>query len=504
MFARGYGLANLEYGVPNTPATVFHMASVSKQFTAFAIALLESRGQLSLDDDVRRHLPELPDFGVPVTLRQLVHHTSGLRDQWTLWAMAGGRLDDVIRQEDLLSLVRRQRELNFPPGSEHLYSNTGYTLLSEVVERVTGQSYGEWMRAEVFAPLGMGSTQIYDDHERLVPGRAYSYAGSPGGGYRKAVLSYANQGATSLFTTVEDLARWLGNFRTGAVGGAAVQARLRERGVLSGGDTIPYAFGLVVDRYRGLDRLQHGGADAGFRTSLLYFPALDAGVVTLSNLASFPGSVALRVAEAFFGDHMEAAPAAAAVPAAAAPAAAAHPVAPALLSRYAGTYALTTGVRLEFTVEGTQLYVRVGPERHVLRARSDTTFEVVGVAGASVRFVRESDGSVRRLVTVQNGEHEARRVEPWAPDAAALEAYAGRYYSDELETFYTMAVEEGQLVARHRRHGTLRLEAEAPDRFRAAPWFFTQLRFERAATGAVTGLRVSSGRVRDLAFVRVE
>ena len=194
------------------------MASVSKQFTAFAVVLLSLEGKLGLDDDVRKYLPEVPDFGHAITLRHLLNHTSGIRDQWALWAMSGGRMDDVIRQQDLMRLVTRQRELNFEPGAEHLYSNTGYMLLSEVVTRASGRPFGEWMKANVFEPLGMSSTQIYDDHERLVPGRAYSYQYARSG-LSKAVLSYANSGATSLFTTASDLARWLRNFRTGQVGG---------------------------------------------------------------------------------------------------------------------------------------------------------------------------------------------------------------------------------------------------------------------------------------------
>jgi CubicO group peptidase (beta-lactamase class C family) len=231
-FSAGYGLANVEYSVPNSISTPYHMASVSKQFTAFAIVVLSREGKLGLDDDVRKHLPEVPDFGHTITLRHLLNHTSGIRDHWTLWAMSGGRMDDVIRQEDLMRLVARQRDLNFEPGAEFLYSNTGYLLLSEVVTKVGGRPFGEWMKVNVFDPLGMTSTQIYDDHERLVPGRAYSYRYSEDG-LSKAVLSYANSGATSLFTTAEDLARWLLNFRTGQVGGQEAIDLLQVPGVLN-------------------------------------------------------------------------------------------------------------------------------------------------------------------------------------------------------------------------------------------------------------------------------
>ncbi len=303
VFARAYGMANLEDSIPNTTETVFHIASVSKQFTAFSIALLADEGRLSLDDDIRRYLPRLHDFGRTITIRNLLNHTSGLRDQWELWAMAGGRLDDVIRQQDLLQLIERQRELNFAPGSEYLYSNTGFTLLGEIVARVSGQSLRDFTRARIFEPLGMTSTQFYDDHERLVRHRAYSYhAGDDGP--RKSVLSYANVGATSLFTTVGDLARWLANWHTGAVGGHALQL-MQQRGVLTGGDTIDYALGVSIDTWRGQRRISHNGSDAGYRAQLTWLPALDAGVIILGNTASLNVSgLGNDVAEAFFGDAL--------------------------------------------------------------------------------------------------------------------------------------------------------------------------------------------------------
>jgi len=339
VFARGYGMANVEDGLANTPATVYHVASVSKQFTAFAIAMLADQGRLALDDDVRRYLPEVPDFGRTITLRHLLTHTSGLRDQWELWGMSGGLFGDVIRQQDLLRLVQRQRELNFDPGAEYLYCNTGFMLLSEVVARVTGQPFREWMRANVFVPLGMSATQIYDDDERLVPGRAYSFQNGADG-LRKSVLSYANMGATSLFTTATDLARWLRNWHTAEVGGSRVLALLQVRGVLNRGDTLPYGLGIGIDTWRGQRRLFHGGADAGYRTYLTYFPALDAGVIVLANSGGFnSGGVAAEVAEAFFEhDLAPATPAAAA--AAAPPPAAREPWRPgaANLAAFAGRY----------------------------------------------------------------------------------------------------------------------------------------------------------------------
>ena len=502
VFAKGYGMANLEYGIPNTPQTPYHMASVSKQFTAFAIAVLADRGKLSLDDPVHKHIPELHDFGQTITLRHLLNHTSGLRDQWNLWVMSGGRMDDVIRQEDLFRLIERQRALNFEPGAEYLYSNTGYMLLAETVKRVTDEDFGGWMQAQVFEPLGMASTQIYDDHERLVPGRAYSY-GNGENGIKKAVLSYANSGATSLFTTAEDLAKWLRNYRTAEVGGPAVWAQMQERGVLNDGDTLSYALGIGIGTYRGLRRIQHGGADAGYRTMLAYYPEIDAGVVVLSNLGSFStGQMANAVAEAFFAEHLEPEPVEVEEPEEEEAETEGVTVASALLDAYAGQYIIEGGPAVQIVREGDGLFAEVqGQPRFALIAMADTLFRV-DVPGEDVRvsFHREPDGRVERGTVYQNGETAIRRVKPWSPDAEALAAYAGRFYSPELETFYTIAVEGSQLVAKHRRHGIIELTAEEKDAFRGNTFFLRNVDFDRDEAGAVTSMRVSNGRVRNLVF----
>jgi CubicO group peptidase (beta-lactamase class C family) len=300
---RSRGSAQLEHRAPITPETVFHVASVSKQFATFAVVLLAQQGRLSLDDDIRSHLPELHDFGHRITIRHLVHHTSGIRDQWELLMMAGWRMDDVITRDQIMGMMLRQRELNFEPGAEHLYSNTGYTLIAEIVERVTGGTFDGFLQEHVFTPLGMTATHVHNDHEMIVPNRAYSYHPDQGGhGWRNAVLSYANQGATSLFTTAGDLARWLVNFETAQVGGAAAIEQMYERGVLNGGDTISYAFALTRSEHGGRQAWGHGGADAGFRSFIVHFPEARLGVVVLSNAANTNAArIALDIGNVFLG-----------------------------------------------------------------------------------------------------------------------------------------------------------------------------------------------------------
>lgn len=299
VYSKGFGYADLEQNTKITPTTIFHIASVSKQFTAFAIAMLADQGKLSLDDDIRKYLPEMHDFGTPITIRQLGHHTSGLRDQWSLLMMAGWRLDDVITYNHILKLVSRQTELNFKPGEEHLYSNTGFTLMAEIVHRVTKEPFSEWCQKNIFDPIGMKNTLFYDDHERIVENRAYSYhMGS--NGYKKSVLSYANAGATSLFTTVEDLSLWAQNFGKMTVGNRNVMDMMEHKYVLNNGDTIDYAFGQVINKYKGLKAVSHGGADAGYRTFFLRFPEQNFSVSVFSNNADFPvGGVGFELADMY-------------------------------------------------------------------------------------------------------------------------------------------------------------------------------------------------------------
>jgi CubicO group peptidase (beta-lactamase class C family) len=498
VMAKGYGRASLEYPSPIGPRTVFHVASVSKQFTAFAVILLARDGKLSLDDDVRKYIPELPDPGSTITLRHLLNHTSGVRDQWDLWGMSGGRMDDVITQDDLFRLVTRQRALNFKPGAEHLYSNSGYMLLAKVVERVGGKPFPVFMRERVFTPLGMRDTRVHMDHQEIVPGRAYSYEPNDAGGYRNSVLSYANAGATSLFTTVEDLARWLENFHTGAVGGAAAREMQLTRGILTKGDTIDYALGVVVDRYRGQRRIGHGGADAGFRSYVAFFPEIDAGVIVLSNDAGFntPG-VASQVADVFLGDVLGTVPAKPAATNASAP----FLIDPARLDALAGEFAEQGGFSFVATREQGQLYVQAPSQpRFVLQPTSDSTFVIPQVGAALTFFRRAAGADTVRLVQNGNTLMLARRA-AYVATATDMQGIAGRYYSPELDTAYELVADGTTLVVRRRHNADMKLRVAGRDSF-GGSWPIGTLRVERDAGGRATALRVSSGRVRDVRFVR--
>ena len=303
LLAKGYGSANLEYGVPITPATPFIVGSVSKQFTAAAIALLVEEKRLALTDDVRKYVPELADHGTPITIDHLVHHTSGLRDWWELVELAGLRFDDTYAVPDVLEMTARQRGLNFTPGERYLYSNTGYLVLGIVVQRVTGQSLRDFAAERIFGPLMMADSHYQDDHTQPVRGRAYAYSPVAGGRYAINVWNNDLVGQGGVMTTVVDLAKWDENFSTGRVGGAGFLKRQLERGRLNAGTTISYAFGVEVGTYRGLDLVEHTGSTGGYRAVLTRFPKQKTSIAALCNVTdAAPATLAHRVADYLLRD----------------------------------------------------------------------------------------------------------------------------------------------------------------------------------------------------------
>lgn len=497
VYKRGYGIANLEYDISITPATVFHVASVSKQFAAFAVAMLASEGKLSLDDDIRKHLPEVADFGKKITIRHLIHHTSGLRDQWELLAMAGWRLDDVITKEHIMKMVSHQKELNFEPGQEHLYSNTGYTLLAVIAERVSGQSFRDFTAEKIFKPLGMNTTHFHDNHQMIVKNRAYSY-GPTSGGFQLLPLNYANVGATSLFTTAEDLARWVINFEEKKTGGTAVIEQMHEVGVLNGDKKINYAFGLSIGPYRGLKTVGHAGGDAGYRSFVFRFPEHRFGVVVLSNLATFnPSRMARQIADIYLADKLGPEDVR---PNAGEPVAA--KVNTAVYDSYAGKYLLDDWILLTVTKEGDRLFGQpAGQQKAEMIPLSETKF-MVREAGVEIEFERGENGTVAGLKSTQQGRIQiAKRLEAMPePTAAQLAEFAGDYYSAELGTVYSIIVRDGQLVARHRRHSDIKLMQLTGDRFTGSQWFFQRVLFARDADKRVAGFRLTGGRVRNIRF----
>jgi CubicO group peptidase (beta-lactamase class C family) len=300
VFAKGYGMADLEHDTPITPDTRFYIASISKQFTAMSIVLLALDGKLSLDDSIRKWVPEVPSFGTVITLRQLLTHTSGLRDYYTLLAVSGWPSDGQLTEKQFLSLVGRQKSLNFAPGDEFLYSNTGYALLSIVVRRASGQSLRNFAAERIFKPLGMTHTEFRDDHRALIPQRALGYQPT-GSTYRISQPETDVVGDGGVYSTVEDLGKWVANFDTGRVGGQRAIAMLQAPGTLNDGQTIPYALAMTIGDFHGLKTYAHSGAYGGYRSTLLRFPQPDVSVITLCNTSSASSMLAEQVGSIVLG-----------------------------------------------------------------------------------------------------------------------------------------------------------------------------------------------------------
>jgi CubicO group peptidase (beta-lactamase class C family) len=490
-YARGYGLASLEHRAPITPETVFDIGSTSKQFTAFAVLLLEREGKLSLDDDVRKHLPELQPLDPVVTIRHLMLHTSGLRDYLTLWRLAGMKLENWTTQEDAVRLVARQRRGNFPAGAEWLYSNTGYLLLSEIVARVSGQSLREFAGARIFAPLGMTHTFFLDDHTKVVPGRATGYSPREDGGFSVDMSNFEQTGDGAVQTTVEDLLRWDTNFYDPKVGDRALLDRAQTVGALANGRKLEYAAGLMISAYRGLPTVRHGGSWAGYRAELLRFPTARTSIACLCNLGSTnPSALADSVADVVLASQLTPKPSLASPDTRPAVA-----VASERLESLAGYYeSAATGafrrvvVRDGALVAAGQRLKPVAPDRFVAPA-----------PGVEFYFPAASQGRDQEMRIIREGREPEIHRRVAAPAGMNVAEFAGTYYSDELEATWTLAVREGRLTASVLNDPPSVLTAVKRGVFVSDDGLV--LRFEREA-GAVVRASVQAGRVTNLVFTR--
>jgi CubicO group peptidase (beta-lactamase class C family) len=492
IYQRGYGMANLDYDIPITPDTVFHVASVSKQFTVMAILLLEADGKLSLDDDIRKYVPEIPDYGTTITIRHLIHHSSGLRDQWEILMLAGWEYsEDLITNRHVLNIASRQKELNFAPGEEYAYCNTGYTLMAIIVERISGKSFREFTHEHIFEPLGMTQTHFHDDHSMIVKKRAMAYFADDKGAFKICIPTFDTVGATSLFTTVLDLAKWEHNYYHHKVGGDTIAEKMLIPGKLNNGKELTYAAGVDVSKYKGLATIGHSGGDAGYRSRFITFPDYCFGVIVLANVASAaPGKLAQDIADIYLAEHItaeEIAP---------------EPIqlTPDERSKYAGLYyhlqRKTTFQLTEkdngLTVNNVFPLVAITKDKLQLQIFSmEMLFsrdEADNIETANLRSIGSDDENIHQRTTLVS----------LSPDELAT--YQGIYYSDELLTHYEIVLEAENLILRHYRSGEQTLKTTMQDSFK---WGFSDIQFERDAEGKILGFRIFSGRLRGLLFQRV-
>jgi len=481
--AKAYGMADLEHEIPNTPDTIFEAGSVSKQFTAAAVLLLAQDGKLSLDDSIRKFLPELPAYTAPITIRHILTHTSGLRDWGNIVAVAGWpRSSRVHTHAHVLDVLARQRSLNFEPGTRWSYSNSGYNLAAIIVDRVSGMSLAEFTKTRIFEPLGMTRTSWRDDYTRVVKNRAIAYSRAADGFHTNMPFEnvYGNGG---LLTTVGDLLRWNQNFVTPKVGGAEFVRLQLEKGRLRDGRPHNYAMGLGIESYNGLPVVQHAGATAGYAAMLLRFPEQRLSVAVLCN-AAMADAPAPRYAAAVADLYLKGA-------LSSSDSKAKHTLTRDEIAAVRGLYRnVETSVPLRIIEEKGGMRLRNGPQ---LKPTSGTVFTY-----ASSKLELTSPGHVR-VTDAFGSDDRFERVDRATPTPSELAQFSGTYVSDEAETTFTVAVEGTSLVLHRRPDATLELAPIYADVFDGP---MGTIIFRRDSSGRPVALSVVDDRVWDLRFER--
>jgi CubicO group peptidase (beta-lactamase class C family) len=486
VFEKAFGLAEMEHNIPNTPQTIFESGSVAKQFTAAALVLLQQDGKLSLDDPVGKHIPEMPDYGAPMTIRHLLNHTAGLHDWGSVMALTGvGRGYRVITQEVAFDVVIRQKGLDFTPGDEYSYSNSGYQLAAIIVERVSKQKFADFVSEKLFKPLGMTKSSWRDDYQRIVPGRAQGYSRQGANSPWRLNMPFMNvYGNGGMLTTVDDWLKWNTMLDSRSMGGSLVEV-LETVGVLNNGRKINYALGLVVDNYRGMRDISHGGSTAGYQTFLARYPDKKVSVAVLCNGTSpNAGGLAAAVTDEIFGPFT-----------ASRAQTDASPVPAEKLRKYVGIWRdEKTRVAANFTLDGTTLHMNGTP----LRPQGDGSFFL----GTSIRMTFEHDKDGQPVVAEGNQNGDIRRFireTEWKPSPAELAQFAGEWHSDEAQARFTIAVEGDKAFLVQRPLLRLQLRPLYKDHLSAQAY---TLWITRDASGKVDKLHIGGSRMRDMPFER--
>jgi len=494
---KGYGIANLEHGIPITPKTVFYIGSVSKQFVAMCIALLEKHGKLSFDDDIRKYVPEIPDYDTPITIRHLIHHTSGLRDYLSLLDIAGTDFG-YYHEEDAIELLAGQRELNFKPGDKYLYSNSGYFLMAVIVERASGKTLREFAEENIFRPLGMKNSHFHDDYTRLIKNRATGYFPSGKGKYKNFISTFDCVGSGGLFTSVEDLFLWDQNFYHCKVGGKDLINLLHTKGTLNNGERLDYAFALSIGEYKGLKTVGHGGALGGYRSALIRFPEQNFSVICLANLSSFnPTKLAREVADIYLAEQFKEEK---------------DKVKPEekvkfiqiperKLKKRVGAYVnrKSEGI-IKLFIEKGKLVSRVSGRNYHLEAVNETEFHVKDApVEVVIKFEKPSEGEPLLLHVYQEGEKpETFEAFPLAkPTPEQLKEYEGDYFSDELQVTFKLEIKKGTLYFVHRNAPKPPLEPTLKDKFTVRGF---RINFMRDKENRISSFSLDAGRVKNLCF----
>lgn len=486
VFEKAFGLADLEHNVPNTAQTIFESGSVAKQFTAAALVLLQQDGKLSLDDPVRKYIPELPDYGSPLTIRHMLNHTAGLRDWGAVLSLTGvGRGERIISQDLALDVLTHQCALDFKPGAEFSYSNSGYNLAAIIVERVSKQKFPAFVEERLFKPLGMKSSSWRDDYQRIVPGRAQGYSRSGNGPWRLNMPFMNVVGNGGMLTTVGDWMKWNAMLDSQSLGAPLVNA-LETQGVLNDGRKIAYALGLSIGKYKGLKDVSHGGATAGYQTFLTRYPDNKVSLGVMCNGTSpSAGQVAANITDEIFGPFPEPAKTESVK------------VSEEELKKFVGTW----------RSEKTHLPARFAVENGIAAWRGARLTPMGGgqfTAGENkLKFILDSDGKPMAAENIDS-EGEVTRFVPeqeWKPTPAELASITGDWFSEEAGASFTIAVEADKAFLKQRPATRWSLQPIYKDHFFVQG---TIVWFTRDKNGKVDGLHVGASRMRDMPFIRVK
>ena len=501
LFSKGYGMANLEYGIRNEPSTLFHMASISKQFTAFAIVLLARQGRLNLDDDVRKWLPWFPDLKEKITIRNLLNHTSGIRDQWQLLAISGTRLDDVITQDQIIKILSKQQALNFKPGSQYSYSNSGFTMLAEIVKAASGQTLRKFTDSAIFHPLGMSSTHFHDDYKEIEKNRSYSYNRIDSTRYSNAVLSYSVSGATSLFTNVNDMSKWVMNFYNHKVGDQKDIDQLTQRGMLNTGKELNYALGIVNDKWNGWRQYTHGGSDAGYRTHISVFPDLKMGFLVFSNVGDFdPAARLYEVATIFVKDTSTKS---ISTNATARDSNAAVLKETSYLQKYLGSYIADEGLPFNFEIKNNRLRYQIYDENNFLIREMKDTFSVPEDPKVKFIFGIIGKDTIADIITPDQTYHLKKYEKDTLQTDEVLNQYTGNFYCPELDCRYGIVLIDHHLMLTNPKYNNTPLTLVGADHLTDAYWWINHILILRDAKNIITGFEVNSGRIMHLKFNKI-
>ena len=494
VFSKAYGLASLEYLVPNTYGTRFNIASVSKQFTAMGIVKLHLEGKLSIDDDISEYLPELPDFGHKISFRHMLHHTSGLRSLHTLLSIAGWRGDDMKNNDDLLRFMTKQQDLNFEPGSEYMYCNTGYILSAIIIEKITGESFADWMSKEIFKPLGLYDTYVEDKYNRVVHNYATSYDGSYNRGFVKEIEYWAYTGSGNIHSTSADLLKWMRYYYDSPVGWEEAFSMMLTLDPFNDGKPNNYAFGVNVDKYKDEEKISHSGSIGGFRSYACTFPEHETEIVILTNFSSSGVSGKINnIADILLDKEKEEEPEVNFEQ---------NEVDDKIIDKYIGAYKSEDLPDRLFEIfrKGDTLLCKStgGHDTRLFTANNSILFN--NSSGLKISLI---DTVPEKMVIWSNDtKYTWVKTEKYIPDEKELEEIAGKYWSPELETQYRFYLKDGELYGYQTRHGEFSVECIGKDVYVSNSSFINKISIVRDRK-KVTGMKVTNSRVRNLRLERI-